>query len=261
MQRLPSLTRREKIILLIFIISGIAVLALYFGLGILRDGLSVWAVPEGQVEIAVLMPFEGDQTVLREAVLGSLRQAVNNLPEGIELSSIQQIAITEYDTKGTPDGAAEAARRAARNPDTVVIIGPLDARGSLSAAETLRGKNLAVITPSSTAPTLPVETYQGLYRIPRDPELKTYQTARHRHFTAFHRIYRRRNANREIFPCLNQPYVLKIFRIPTRTAPRRSRTLPFPCPPGNRSGSSAITAPAKPRFSCILSGFWNRTAV
>ena len=166
MQRLPSLTRREKIILLIYILSGIAVLALYFGLGILRDGLPVWAVPEGQVEIAVLMPFEGDQAVLREVVLGSVRRAVNNLPADIELASIQQIAITEYDTQGTTDGAAEAARLAARNPATVAIIGPLDARQALASAETLQGENLAVITPFSTAHTLPVETFPGLYRIP-----------------------------------------------------------------------------------------------
>ena len=84
MQRLPSLTRREKIILLIFILSGIAVLGLYFGLGILRDGLSVRAASQGQVEIALLLPFEGEQASFREPISGIVRQAINNLPEGID---------------------------------------------------------------------------------------------------------------------------------------------------------------------------------
>ena len=166
MQRLPSLTKREKIILLIFILSGIAALMLYLGLGVLRNGLPGNAALPGMVEIAVLLPFEGDQAALRETISGIVRAAVGHLPAGIELGAIQQIAITEYDTKGTPDGAAEAARRAARNPATIAIIGPLDARQALAAAETLQGESLAVITSSSTAPTLTVEAYPGLYRVP-----------------------------------------------------------------------------------------------
>lgn len=172
MQRLPSLTRREKIILLIFIFSGIAVLGLYFGLGVLQDGLPVRAAPQGRVEIAVLLPFEEEQAIFRESVSGIVQQAINNLPAEIELAGVQQIAITEYDSQGTPDGAAGAARQAARNPETIAIIGPLDARRSLAAAESLRGDILAVITPSSTAPTLPVETYRGLYRMPAADDLQ-----------------------------------------------------------------------------------------
>ncbi len=77
-----------------------------------------------------------------------------------------------YDTQGTPDGAAKAARRAARKQATVAIIGPLDARQVLAAAETIQGRKLALITPASTAPALPVGNIPGLYRIPAPDNLQ-----------------------------------------------------------------------------------------
>ncbi len=65
MHRPPTLTRREKTILMVFILSGVAVLIIYVALGIVRDGLPVRATTQGLVEIAILVPFENAQIPLQ----------------------------------------------------------------------------------------------------------------------------------------------------------------------------------------------------
>lgn len=164
MQKSSIVSPREKNILWSFLGAGFLVLCIFLLLGFLQNGLPGPVAQTNQVQLAVLCPSRGTQVELCAGVVSAVRRAVESgvvmLPEGL------QAAVVTYDTGGTADGAASAALSAAQNPNTAVIIGPLDARQVQAAAEVLQPYDLALITPASTALVLKVEDYPNLYRMP-----------------------------------------------------------------------------------------------
>ena len=170
MQKPSILSSREKYILLVYLLSLFLVVGIYLLLGVLRGGLPVLARSSGSVEVAVLVPLSGPQEALGKGVFEAVSRAVAAPPVAFPLGL--QATVIAYDTGGTPDGAASAALRAAKNPNTAVIIGPLDARQVLAAVEVIQPYPVALITPASTVSALPVYNYPNFYRIPAPDALQ-----------------------------------------------------------------------------------------
>jgi branched-chain amino acid transport system substrate-binding protein len=158
MHKWLRLLSKERTTVALYAVVAACLLALYVLLGLVRGGGSILAAPAKHAEVAVLVPLSGPQAQLGHAVL--------NVAQRIVASARPDLKVSGYDTQGTPEGAAQAASLAALEPTTIAVIGPLDARQVLAAAETLRGEKLALITPASTAPVLKTSQYPGLYRIP-----------------------------------------------------------------------------------------------
>ncbi|MBN1887320.1 MAG: ABC transporter substrate-binding protein [Thermoflexales bacterium] len=158
MHKWLRLLSQERTTVALYVVVAACLLALYLLLGLVRGGGSIMAAPVKHVEVAVLVPLSGPQAPLGHSVLSVVQR--------VTASSMPDLKVTSYDTRGTPEGAAQAASLAALEPATIAVIGPLDARQVLAAAETLRGDKLALITPASTAPVLKTSQYPGLYRIP-----------------------------------------------------------------------------------------------
>lgn len=88
-------------------------------------------------KVALLLPLSGSQSTIGQAMLQSAQLAVFDMGDtGIELLPI--------DTKGTPQGAAMAARNAAAQ-DAKLILGPLLADNVAAAGQTARQYNLNVV--------------------------------------------------------------------------------------------------------------------
>ena len=167
MNRPSVITPKERNILLLCLGGAALAFLLYFGLGIFVSRKPVLAVPSGPAEIAVLCPASGGQAELCQGVQDVIRRTVENNPyDDIE------IIVTAYDSGQSPDDTASAAARAAQNPNTVAIIGPLDARQVAAAADSASPYNLIVVSPSSTASTLNVPAFSNLYRIPAPDDLQ-----------------------------------------------------------------------------------------
>jgi len=96
-------------------------------------------------QIAVLCAQNGSQASLCQSLQQGVSRVIDTNASGL------QVSMSFYDTGATPDGAAAAASAAARNPNTAVIIGPLNAPQVLAAAEVAQEYSLVVITPASTA--------------------------------------------------------------------------------------------------------------
>jgi ABC-type branched-subunit amino acid transport system substrate-binding protein len=162
-----QISPKERSILIFYFLGLLAVVGLYLFFGVIRDGLPGVALSTSQVEIAVLAPLQGE---LGKGILDVTGQVVAAMPA--ETMRGLQVKVVGYDTRNTADGAARAARQAARNQNTVAIIGPLDARQVLAAVEVLLDQDLTLLTPASTAPTLPLGRYGGLYRLPPPDDLQ-----------------------------------------------------------------------------------------
>jgi ABC-type branched-subunit amino acid transport system substrate-binding protein len=165
MQKYPTLSSRERVILTLYGLGALLVLVLYLFLGWLRDTPTVQAADPGAAEIAVLVPLKGTQAQLGQSVLNVVQKTLATRYEELNLDGLR-LSVQAYDTGSTPDQAATAARRAARNGNTVAIIGPLDTRQILAALESMEGNDLVLVSPSSNAPFLPPGRYPNLFRIP-----------------------------------------------------------------------------------------------
>jgi ABC-type branched-subunit amino acid transport system substrate-binding protein len=168
MQTDPTFTARERRVLLLYGLAFLAAGALFLLVQLARTGLPTAAAPLDQAEIAVLAPLSGEQAAYGQAVLEVVGRAVISNPYMSSLP-VRQINVVGYDTRGTPNGAAAAALMAARNPAAAAVIGPLDASQALAASETLGGHDLALLTPASNAPALPVSS-PSLARIPANAD-------------------------------------------------------------------------------------------
>ena len=165
MEKQSQLSDKERKTLIIYGLSFAAVIIAFFILDIVRKGFAPPEPTSGVADLAILAPLSGPQAELGLALLNVVGNAVYRHPQDLTLEGFN-VSVTGYDTGGTADGAANAALQTARNPNTVAIIGPLDARQAIAISEVLQGKGLSVITPSSTSPALPIGSIKGLYRIP-----------------------------------------------------------------------------------------------
>lgn len=165
MLRIPKLAKKEWMVLAAFAGVTALVVMLFFILQLIREGFPQANAPLNQAEVAVLIPFEGQQAEMGQAVLNATIKAVTTYPDDIQLQNIEKISVVSYDTKGTADGAAVAAEKAARNPATMFVVGLLDARQAQAAAEVLVDNQLAVITPTNSASVSDLSGVTNLYRI------------------------------------------------------------------------------------------------
>jgi ABC-type branched-subunit amino acid transport system substrate-binding protein len=173
MQKPSMVSSLEKTTLALVALGALLVLALFMLVGWLARASdpAAQAVQEDQpAEIAVLCPLSGPQAgqcQSLQAVVGAMTNPALSrdfLPAGNLVRP--PLAMVAYDSGSTPDQAASAARKAAANPGTIAIIGPLDARQLLAVAETVAGSGLVVISPASTAPSLDTAAFPNLYRVP-----------------------------------------------------------------------------------------------
>ena len=165
MQRIPKLAKKEWIVLAAFAGVAALVLLLFFVLQLVREGFPQAKAPMNQAEVAVLIPSEGQQVEMGQAILNATIKAVTTYPEEIQLQNIEKISVVAYDTKGTADGAAIAAEKAATNPATTFVVGLLDARQAQAVAEVLVDNNLAVITPTNSASVSDLSGLDNFYRL------------------------------------------------------------------------------------------------
>jgi len=159
-----KLSEREKRILTLYFTGLVALLFIYLILGVFKPGLAALASGP-QTEIAVLVPLSGPDADLGKAVVQAATLAFNQFNQE---SGTPRLTVRSYDSGSTPDEAASAALAAANNPATAAVLGPLDARQVAAALKYTEKRQLAVITPASTAPVLPGA--RGLYRIPASDE-------------------------------------------------------------------------------------------
>ncbi len=171
MESKPQLSSREKHILLIYAQAVAGVLVLYFALGWIRLGVPVSIPSLHNAEIAVLVPLEGDGAANGNNILETVKKSKEYFVAELELAD-WNITIRGYDTGNSADSAAWAAFIAARNPNTIAIIGPIDAQQVEAVASTVTGKNIPIITPGSTTPVLIPSSHSGVYRVPAVDDLQ-----------------------------------------------------------------------------------------
>ncbi len=161
MQKPSMVSSTEKTVLLFYGLGALAVALIFFAVGPLVNLASAasWG-SDSSPQIAVLCAQNGSQASLCQSLQQGVSRVIDTNASGL------QVSMSFYDTGATPDGAAAAASAAARNPNTAVIIGPLNAPQVLAAAEVAQEYSLVVITPASTAASLDASQFHNLYRIP-----------------------------------------------------------------------------------------------
>lgn len=89
------------------------------------------------IRLGLLLPLSGSSTPIGEALLEAAQLALFDMRE-------RQIVLLPRDTKGTPEGAAEAAQAAIAD-GAEVLLGPVFASSITAVATIAREKNIAVI--------------------------------------------------------------------------------------------------------------------
>ncbi|MBE0671412.1 MAG: ABC transporter substrate-binding protein [Anaerolineales bacterium] len=171
MESKPQLSSREKHNLLIYALAVAGVLGLFLALGWIRLGAPMNVPSMHNAEIAVLVPLEGDEAANGKNILDAVIKSKEYFVVRLELTDCN-ITIRGYDTGNSADSAAWAAFRAARNPNTIAIIGPIDARQVKAVESTVIGKNIPIITPASTTPDINLSSDNGVYRVPAADDLQ-----------------------------------------------------------------------------------------
>lgn len=96
------------------------------------------ADPQGLTRIAVLVPLSGDAAEVGRSLLNASQMALFDLGD-------ERLVLQPYDTRGTADGAREAATTAL-NQGAQLIIGPLFAASAQAAAPAARARGVNMIT-------------------------------------------------------------------------------------------------------------------
>ena len=99
---------------------------LYILLAWLRAGAPTEFAGAYRAEIAVLVPVTGEGLTGRN-ISYLVDQSKNYFASELGLDK-WKLTVLVYDTGNTASSAAWAATQAARNPNTIAIVGPLDAR-------------------------------------------------------------------------------------------------------------------------------------
>ncbi|MFN4089999.1 MAG: penicillin-binding protein activator [Alphaproteobacteria bacterium] len=93
--------------------------------------------PAEKVKVALLLPLSGQHAGIGDALLKAAQMAVFDVAD-------ENFTLVPLDTRGTPDGAAEAARAAVRE-DVKLILGPLLSSSVNAASIATRGSGLNYI--------------------------------------------------------------------------------------------------------------------
>lgn len=95
------------------------------------------AKPAEDVKVALLLPLSGQHAAIGDALLKASQMAVFDVAG-------DNFTLVPIDTKGTPDGAADAAREAMRQ-NAKVILGPLLSPSVRAASSVTRGSGVNII--------------------------------------------------------------------------------------------------------------------
>lgn len=165
MDKRPQLSRSDTLIILSYIGAIFVSIFLFYIVGIFQNGLPLPIINSSHMEIAVLIPKTGDQAELGKNIEKIAEESLafymkNNPHEDWDIS------IQEYDAGNDVHTAAFAALSAAKNPSTIAIVGPINARQVLAAAETIKNQPLAIISQASTAYIEDISNFNNVYGIP-----------------------------------------------------------------------------------------------
>ena len=95
------------------------------------------AKPAEKVTVALLLPLSGQHAEIGDAMLKAAQMAVFDVAD-------DNFTLVPFDTRGTPDGAAEATRDAVRQ-NAKVILGPLLSTSVRASANAARGSGLNIV--------------------------------------------------------------------------------------------------------------------
>src|SRR5690606_1580229 len=95
----------------------------------------------GDVKLGVVLPLSGPHERLGRAALDGVEWAQTLYDTPLELVIV--------DSQGTPEGAAEALRQLAGQPDVAAVLGPIGAEESRAAAEVAAEEDIPLITLTS----------------------------------------------------------------------------------------------------------------
>lgn len=132
--------------------------------------------PSGPAKIALLVPLSGPNAGLGNAILNAAQMALFE-------TGGNQLTLVPRDTKGTPSGAADAARSAVAN-GAVLILGPLLA-GEVEAVKPIAGNAHVNVVAFSTVTNLAGGNTYLLGFLPRQEVMREVAYARQRGIARF----------------------------------------------------------------------------
>ncbi|MFA7431573.1 MAG: penicillin-binding protein activator [Rhodospirillaceae bacterium] len=93
---------------------------------------------DGMTRVALLVPLTGSSAELGEALLNAAQMALFDVGD-------ERLVLQSYDTRGTPDGAREAATQAL-GQGVQLVIGPLFAASAQAVAPAVRARGVSMVT-------------------------------------------------------------------------------------------------------------------
>ncbi|HNT53286.1 MAG TPA: ABC transporter substrate-binding protein [Anaerolineaceae bacterium] len=153
MRQRTHLSGREKKILTLYILAFMGTMLLCGIFGLLGINLSPRFTLTNTVEIAVIMPSQGDNAGIGAASQQAVASVVANYQDQLA-GPDWSVNVRFYDAGETLNSAAWAAWRALSHMNTIAIIGPYDSRQALAVAEVVEKFNIPVISPAASSPAL-----------------------------------------------------------------------------------------------------------
>ena len=117
--------------------------------------LAACARPEPPVKLAVIAPMTGELAAEGQGLERAVDLAIEDARAAGSLP--RPVDVVVFDDRSEPAGAADAARRAAADPDVFAVIGPLTSGCAIEAAKVLALDPMPMITPSATASELTLQ--------------------------------------------------------------------------------------------------------
>lgn len=106
-------------------------------------------------KLAVIAPLTGELAADGQGMARAVEMAVAEARESGALT--RPVSVVAFDDRAKPSDAADAARRAAADPEVFAVIGPLTSGCAIEAARALASTPLPMITPSATAAELTLQ--------------------------------------------------------------------------------------------------------
>ncbi|MDE2142043.1 MAG: branched-chain amino acid ABC transporter substrate-binding protein [Elusimicrobia bacterium] len=117
--------------------------------------LGACAKPPATYKLAVIAPLSGDMAADGQGMERAVELAVSD--DAASSASPVKVEVVGFDDRAVPSAAAEAARKAAADPQVFAVIGPMTSGCAIEAARVLSLNPMPMITPSATAPELTLQ--------------------------------------------------------------------------------------------------------
>jgi branched-chain amino acid transport system substrate-binding protein len=137
--------------------------------------------PPRVIRIAAQSPLSGPyQPQGGEALMLAAKLAVEELGGALKKRGLL-VELVSFDDRGDPETGVSDARQIVGDPAIVAVVGSLTSDVSLAVAETYRDAGLAMITPSSTHPSLTERGWPNVFRVCGRDDVQTDVAARFVH--------------------------------------------------------------------------------